>query len=184
MFDKSLLDKDGEIPLLFRSGLLLSDETDGEDGETEDNFAFECPPTANSRNFNENDVLGKLNRDYGGFVVTPERNRITGKYKDLKGNKTNSKGYMINLNTDVVNNRDAEIMFEKKTIDFKNELPAPFKVERFNFNPIRCRGHFDHNRSTTPIILGDPNGNYEDKRGNLVTRKGWRIDDKDNLVDN
>jgi len=139
MFDKNLLDKDGDIPLVFRSGLLLSDQNDAdEDADAEDNDVLECPPAANSRTFNEYDVLGKLNRDDDGLVIAPEKNRATGKCKDLKGNKTNQKGYMVNLNGDVVNNRDAEIMFEKKMIDYKGELPSPFKVERFNFNPIRC----------------------------------------------
>ena len=185
MFDKNLLDEDGDIPLVFRSGLLLSDESDAdEDADAQENGVLECPPSVNSRTFNENDILGKLNRDEDGLVKTPEKNRVTGKYKDLKGNKTNSKGYMINLNGDIVNNRDAEIMFEKKMVDYKNEMPSPFKVERFNFNPIKCRGDFDHDRSGRPMILGDAKGVFDDKRGNLVTQKGWRIDNKDNLIDN
>jgi len=90
MFDKNVLDKDGDIPLAFRSGLLLSDESDGdEDNDAQENDILECPPSANSRTFNANDILGKLNRDEDGIVKTPEKNRITGKYKDLKGNKTN-----------------------------------------------------------------------------------------------
>jgi hypothetical protein len=91
---------------------------------------------------------------------------------------------MINLNGDIVNNRDAEPMFDKKFVDFKSEIPAPFKVERLNFNPIRCQGDFEHDRNEKPIILENAQGVFDDKQGNLINQKGWRVDDSDNLIDN
>jgi hypothetical protein len=34
------------------------------------------------------------------------------------------------------------------------------------------------------MISGDAQGVFEDKRGNPVTEQGWRVDNKDNLIDN
>ena len=56
-------------------------------------------------------------------------------------------------------------MFAKDVLDNKDEIPAPFKVERFNFNPIRSLGDFDHDKKGKPNILNDGDIRV-DKRGN------------------
>ena len=62
-------------------------------------------------------------------MIVPERKR------DNDGNKVNDKGYLINDNGDIINNCDQQIMFDKDNLNDKGDLPAPFNVDKFNFNP-------------------------------------------------
>jgi hypothetical protein len=76
-------------------------------------------------------------------------------------------------------------MFDKKDLDEKGEIPAPFSVEKHNFNPHLCRGAFDFDRNGRPLVLKDPkSGNFVDKNGDKVSSKGYRIDSTGNLIDN
>ena len=43
-------------------------------------------------------------------------------------------------------------MFEYKELDERGEIPAPFCVEKYNFNPFGMRGNFDYDRSGKPVI--------------------------------
>ena len=63
---------------------------------------MEIPPSAKSRRFNENDVLGNLDRDEKGNVVTEEKD---GNKIDKDGNPINDKGYLIDPSSgDIINN--------------------------------------------------------------------------------
>jgi len=76
-------------------------------------------------------------------------------------------------------------MFDKKDLDEKGEIPAPFNVEKHNFNPHYCRGNFDYDQNGKPIILKNQRtGNYVDKYGDRVSSRGYRIDASGNLIDN
>lgn len=75
-------------------------------------------------------------------------------------------------------------MFDKNVLDDRGEVPAPFNVEKHNFNPIRCRGDFDYDRNGRAMILKDSKGSFVDKRGNRVSQRGYRIDEAGHLVDN
>jgi hypothetical protein len=37
-------------------------------------------------------------------------------------------------------------MFDKEDIDERGEIPMPFCVEKYNFNPFNIRGNFDYDR--------------------------------------
>ena len=69
-------------------------------------------------------------------------------------------------------------MFAKEEMDDRGEVPAPFNIDKFNFNPHAVRGDFDFDRNKKPIIKKNKQGQYTDKRGNLVTGRGYRIDHK------
>ena len=43
-------------------------------------------------------------------------------------------------------------MFDKKDIDERGEVPAPYCVEKYNFNPFTIRGDFEFDRVGKPII--------------------------------
>jgi hypothetical protein len=67
---------------------------------------MEVPPNADSRRFNECDIIGTLDRDEKGNVIAGEADS-QGKFKDLKGKPTNQRGYLVDPKTgDVVNNLD------------------------------------------------------------------------------
>jgi hypothetical protein len=55
----------------------------------------EFPPDPESRNFNENDVLGELDRDKNGNLIL-----LNG--KDKKGRLVNKKGFLVTKNGDII----------------------------------------------------------------------------------
>lgn len=112
---------------------------------------IECPPTAQSRRFNECDVIGKLERDDKGNVLASQDQN--GEFRDKDGQLTNERGYLIDEKTgNVINNLNGDTMFRKNELDDKGEVPAPFNVEKHNFNPHLVRGDFDFDRNGKPII--------------------------------
>lgn len=173
---------------------------------------MEVPPTAQSRRFNECDIIGNLDRDDKGNVLVGQGQDGKGtqgaggagraggtagaggadgaggrgaSFFDKEGKPTNERGYLIDPKTgDVVNNMNGEKMFAAKDLDEKGEVPAPFNVEKHNFNPHLIRGDFDFDRNGKPVILKDKSGAFVDKRGNRVSSRGYRIDQGGNILDN
>jgi hypothetical protein len=93
----------------------------------------EVPPNVESRRFNECDILGNFERDDKGNVIAePDAN---GNFKDQDGKPTNERGYLTDANGNIINNYNGQKMFDKSVIDEKGEVPAPFNVEKHNFNP-------------------------------------------------
>ena len=43
-------------------------------------------------------------------------------------------------------------MFDNEDIDERGEIPAPFCVEKHNFNPHNIRGDFDFDSQGNPIL--------------------------------
>lgn len=84
---------------------------------------------------------------------------------DKDGNPTNERGYLVDPATgDVINNLNKEKMFDKEDLDDKGEVPAPFNIEKHNFNPHEVRGDFSYDRNEKPVISQDKNGAHTDKR--------------------
>jgi hypothetical protein len=114
---------------------------------------IEIPPRAESRRFNECDILGDLNRDENGNVIVNKPRQKDGKYLDNKGKETNEQGYLIDPKTgDIVNNLNGKKMFDKKDLGDHGEVPAPFNVENHNLNPHFTSGEFNYDRNGKPIV--------------------------------
>ena len=77
--------------------------------------------------------------------------------RDNQGQKTNPKGFLVNPRGDIINNRDKGKMFPASALDSNGDLPAPFKVESYNFNPLNTLGDFDVDRDGE--LLVEPAGN-------------------------
>jgi hypothetical protein len=43
----------------------------------------------------------------------------------------------------------------KKQLDDKGEIPGPFSLEKYGFNPHFIRGHFDFDQSGRPVFTLD-----------------------------
>lgn len=94
----------------------------------------EMPPNADNRTFNVNDILGELDRDDRGNIVVLQDSQ--GNNCDKTGHATNIRGYLQDPSTgDILENYTKEKLFSASDIDEKGEIPAPFSVEKFNFNP-------------------------------------------------
>jgi hypothetical protein len=141
------------------------------------------PPDAGKRTFNENDILGEFDRDEKGNVIVLE-DPATQLWVDKRGRRVNERGYLMNADTgDIIENKESKKMFEKKDMDERGEVPAPFCLEKYNFNPFGVRGDFDFDRSGYPILSKGPNGTLLDKKGRKVNPKGWLVDAEGNLCD-
>lgn len=104
---------------------------------------------------------------------------------DKDGNPTNERGYLIDPSTgDVINNFNQEKMFDKADMDDRGEVPAPFNVEKHNFNPHEVRGDFNYDKNGRPVIKKDGSGGFSDKRSSKVSSRGYRIDSNGNMIDN
>ena len=111
----------------------------------------ECPPDKDKRNFNENDILGDFDRDEKGNVIVLQDE--AGNYVDKKGRAVNERGYLKDKNSgDILENYQNKKMFDHKEIDERGEIPAPYCVEKYNFNPFQVYGDFDFDRMGRPII--------------------------------
>jgi len=105
---------------------------------------IDVPPNAELRSFNVNDILGDLDHDDKGNVVVPPADN-NGMNYDKNGALTNNKGYLLDPNNKaVIENLNGEQMFPHKEMDERGELPAPFCVEKYNFNPHQLMGDFDY----------------------------------------
>lgn len=91
---------------------------------------------------------------------------------------------MINPETgDIIEHHQNQTMFVKNELDERGEIPAPYCVEKHNFNPFKVRGEFNLDKNRQPIIAKNRKGDYVDKYNRPVNKKGWLVDRKGNIVD-
>lgn len=84
-----------------------------------------------------------MDRDEKGNIIVPQDD--DGNNVDKVGKPTNIRGYLIDPNTgDVIENKTSQVMFEADDLDDRGELPAPFCVEKYNFNPHDLMGDLDY----------------------------------------
>jgi len=134
------------------------------------------------RKFNVNDILGELDRDERGNLVMLENK--DGVSVDKSGNQVNDKGYLIDGKTgDVLEKEKKRKLFGKEELDEKGEIPPPFNIEKYNFNPHDVRGHFDRDAKGNEILNKNEKGEYRDKLGRLVNEFGYLTDAEGNIVD-
>jgi len=131
---------------------------------------MQVPPEFKNRNFNECDILGDLDRDDKGNVVVLQTE--VGVPIDKQGRSVNERGYLVLGGGDVIENMQGRTMFKREELDERGEIPAPFCVEKYNFNPHILRGDLDYDRAGRPLF---PKG-MVDKTGRQVNKKGWLVD--------
>jgi hypothetical protein len=145
-------------------------------------------PDADKRNFNVNDVLGDWERDERGNVIV-NQDKFGGE-TDKQGRPTNIRGYLVNPKGDVVEGITGKrsIAFSVEDLDERGELPAPFCVEKYNFNPHDLQGDldFDFDDETgqpIPRLLQTKQGFFVDKKGRRINKHGWLINANSHIVD-
>ena len=115
---------------------------------------------ADDRRFNENDILGRLDRDQEKGLVIPFNEADRG-LLDKHGRRINKSGYLVDENGNVINQR-GDIIFNKEELDENGELPLKIGLERFNFNPFDIIGNFNN---TTNLPDSDQILDNEDDNG-------------------
>ena len=83
----------------------------------------------------------------------------------------------------IIENSHQQTMFQHQDLDERGDLPLPFCVERYNFNPFNIRGDLDTDRQGRLIISKNKNGDMVDKKGRKINKRGWLIDQKGNIID-
>jgi len=150
-----------------------SDKVNEEEDE-EKRIADMRDPT--QRKFNENDIMGDFDRDEKGNIIPLTDS--SGKHVDKTGRAVNERGYIVDEKTgDVLEKEKNRKVFGKEELDERGELPPPFNLERFNFNPHDIRGYFDRDANGNEIITP------VDKLGRRVNRAGYLVDREGNIVD-
>jgi len=70
-------------------------------------------------------------------------------------------------------------------VDDYGELPMPFRLERFNFNPHKIIGNFDYDSKTRkPIFYKNKFGILTDKSYRPVNMSGFLINEQEDIIDN
>lgn len=84
---------------------------------------IDAPPSLALRTFNHNDILGDLDRDSNGNVVTTSDPQ--GINRDKQGNRTNINGYLVDpASGDVIENVNGQVMFPAEEMDERGEVPG------------------------------------------------------------
>lgn len=81
---------------------------------------------------------------------------------------------------DIIENYSRQKMFSKDDMDDRGEVPAPFCVEKYNFNPHDLMGDIDYdfdkkNNMALPNLLKTKQGFFMDKRNRRVNKFGWLV---------
>jgi len=74
----------------------------------------------------------------------------------------------------LIENLTNKDMFLDKDLDERGEVPAPFCVEKFNFNPHNIMGDFDY-IDGQPRMMVTNKGFFVDKKGRRVNKFGWMV---------
>jgi hypothetical protein len=92
-----------------------------------------------------------MDRDEKGNVVVLEDKN--GRKHDKNRKPVNKRGYLLDpRSNDVIENMTSQPMFAEDELDERGEVPAPFCVEKYNFNPHNILGDFDY-QDDKPILL-------------------------------
>ena len=75
-------------------------------------------------------------------------------------------------------------MFEARSIDDRGNLPAPFNIERFNFNPFDLQGTFVFTDKDDPNSFQKAfkAGRFLDQFGRQVSMQGFLMDTQGSLI--
>ena len=100
---------------------------------------------------------------------------------DKGGKPTNVRGYLLDPRTGgIIENKTSQVMFEADELDDRGELPAPFCVEKYNFNPHDLMGDLDYDfdqrtNTAVPMLLKTQQGFFVDKKGRRINKHGWLV---------
>jgi hypothetical protein len=109
--------------------------------------------------------MGEFDRDeYGNIIIRADRDGIM---RDRLGRRVNILGYLIDPNENIIDCMN-KIIFDKDELDEDGEIPGPFTLEKFNFNPHNIRGDFRQDMRGRLIFPKNKNRDIVDKIGRRV----------------
>ena len=139
----------------------------------------------NQRSFNIFEVVGNFPMDSSGNIVDRDQTIIESNFLDRDGFLVNEKGFLINEVTGAIRSRYTyDDLFKPEVGDLEDlgELPMPYRLEKFNFNPHRITGSFDYDKKQ-PIFLKNKYNNLTDKHFRPVNHCGFLINEREDIID-
>lgn len=71
---------------------------------------------------------------------------------DKEGRPINHYGYLVDMETgNVVHNMTSTVVFQAKDLDERGNIPMPFAIEKYNFNPFDLLGTFFYDDVEDPL---------------------------------
>lgn len=147
--------------------------------------------SVNQRTFNENEIIGNFERDWTGGIKDRDFVIRKNHFQDNDGNAVNARGYLIDEEGNLRSKYTFENVFSNVDLvridqgsKLRIELPLPYRMERFNFNPHEIMGYFDYQKGMKMVPLQDSNGNWIDKYFRRVNKGGWLINGRGDIIDN
>lgn len=92
-------------------------------------------------------------------------------------------GYLVDAAGNIIDHK-GRLMFPKADLDEQNQIPLPFGVERFNFNPFDLQGDLAWKKPTDPhsFTKATKNGRLIDSKGRQINKAGFLIDSDGNIL--
>lgn len=84
----------------------------------------------------------------------------------------------------VVHNQTLAVVFQAKDLDERGNIPMPFAIEKYNFNPFDLLGTFFYDDVEDPLsfVKSQRGGRYIDELGRQVSLQGFLIDAQNSIV--
>ena len=128
------------------------------------------PPNPEDLDFNEHDILGDFNKDENGNIIL-----VTDKYGNLTDNNgwlVNERGYIWDKFGHIKHKYEpGRRLFSVKDLDEKGEIPIPFALNRYNFNPHEITGSFDFDDIGNPKLL--PLKSSPNHKDSKISSSSW-----------
>jgi hypothetical protein len=138
------------------------------------------------RTFNEIDIIGDLDRDERGNVLL-FLDEATGKSVliDAQYRAVNIYGYLVDKATGNIIDNDGRKVFDRHDLDERGNLPMPYALEKFNFNPFDIQGDFTFEDPTDPLSFSKQTSNdaYYDSKARLINAQGFLVDENGSILD-
>ena len=141
----------------------------------------------NQRTFNENEVIGNFPRDVHGRIINRKEIVLQRNFRDYDGQLVNERGYLINELSGAIRSRytyEDLLIGEYSDLGDLGELPMPYRIERFNFNPHKIMGSFDFDPKTfKPFFLKNKFNVFTDKLHRPVNKQGFLVNECEDVID-
>lgn len=84
----------------------------------------------------------------------------------------------------MLHNGNGSVVFEAADLDERGNIPMPFALEKFNFNPFDLLGTFFYENVEDPLSFQKTQkGNrYIDELGRTVSLQGFLVDSKGSII--
>jgi hypothetical protein len=144
--------------------------------------------SSHQRTFNVHDVLGNFPLDCKGRIINRELVIWKNHFRDADGQLVNQKGYLVNEKTGSIRSRYTyEDLFMPLvcSTDECGEVPMPYRIEKWNFNPHKIMGNFDFDEKfNQPVFFRNKYRQLTDKNFRPVNKSGLLINEQNQVIDN